>query len=140
MGPTGHLGALRDLRDPGPGVRGATRARGVATRQVLDPVTGEVRSEPRRGPARQKGRAPAGGEILVDSVNIAEQRAFQSGRKCVAIITEAPGCAPNRPPDRPPDRGVGYRPPFQHPSMQTWFVGISPRSLGERSLPLFRQP
>lgn len=62
---------------------------GRSHRQVLDPVTGEVRSEPRRGPARQKGRAPAGGEILVDSVNIAEQRAFQSGRKCVAIITEA---------------------------------------------------
>ncbi|CAE8719969.1 unnamed protein product, partial [Polarella glacialis] len=74
-----------------------------------DPITGEVRSELRKGPVST--RTSSGGDRL-DSVNIAEQRAFQRGEKLFAVITEAASAGislhsdrrelrPGAPPPRP---------------------------------------
>ena len=51
-----------------------------------DPATGEVKRQPRQAAAtRTRTQGTAG----LESVNVAEQRAFQTGKKLFAIITEA---------------------------------------------------
>mmetsp|Transcript_52934 Transcript_52934/g.115775 ORF Transcript_52934/g.115775 Transcript_52934/m.115775 type:complete len:1228 (+) Transcript_52934:1277-4960(+) len=76
---------------------------GRSLRYTRDATTGEVRAEPRKGSSGApggkgggKGRlktsassSSLGGADSMDSVNNSENRAFQSGKKLVAIITEA---------------------------------------------------
>jgi hypothetical protein len=65
---------------------------GRSMRRCRDQESGEVSVEPRRR-AKGRGKLRSGSSTdslaAVDSVNIGEQRAFQSGEKLVAIITEA---------------------------------------------------
>ncbi|CAE7639145.1 SBNO1 [Symbiodinium pilosum] len=59
---------------------------GRSQRSYKDPATGEVKRQPRQAAAtRTRTQGTAG----LESVNVAEQRAFQTGKKLFAIITEA---------------------------------------------------
>jgi len=84
---------LDDLIDRLDGPDRVAEMSGRSARRCRDPVTGEVRVELRRRPRKKATQASTSGSpsmaACVDSVNIAEQRAFQRGEKHVAIITEA---------------------------------------------------
>ena len=70
---------LDELIDQLGGPQMVAEMSGRSHRSCRDRRTGEVRLEPRTGPTGKDA----------DSVNVAEQRAFQKGQKQFAIITEA---------------------------------------------------
>jgi len=84
--PANPIDELIDLLG-GPGA--VAEMSGRSHRQCRDPATHEIRVEPRRAPPRRGASRLGLDETITDSANIAENRAFQTGKKIFAIITEA---------------------------------------------------
>ncbi|CAE7649463.1 pksJ [Symbiodinium microadriaticum] len=78
---------LDELIDRLGGASRVAEMSGRSQRSCKDPATGEVKRQLRQANAGR--RAQSQGVAGIESVNVAEQRAFQTGKKLFAIITEA---------------------------------------------------
>eukprot|EP00439_Symbiodinium_sp_Y106_P005951 s5968_g1.t1 len=78
---------LDELIDRLGGASRVAEMSGRSQRSCKDPATGEVKRQLRQASAAR--RVQSQGFAGIESVNVAEQRAFQTGKKLFAIITEA---------------------------------------------------